>query len=460
MDQMNPSKHWIPELQRKLPLSVVKVDEKSLHTHGGDAWHAHAMPEAVVEVRHEKDIQATMRIASKYKIPVTARGSGRGYVGSCVPVKGGISLSLTKLNKILEVSAKDSLAVVQPGVITERLQIEAKRKGLFYPPDPASLNESSIGGNIATNAGGPRCLKYGVTKNYVMGLNIVLPNGELVKTGGRCHKNKLGFNLVDLFPGSEGMLGIISLATLRLIPHPPARSVLVASFSKVKAAAKAVTAIQQAGYLPCALEIADKFTLEAARGYNKSVPPGEALIIVELDGQAQSVHREIRALKTVIQEIGALQTSIASTEAACEKLWDIRRSFSYSLRATGLIKMNHDVVVPRGKLTELFKVVEKIQQSFSDYRVASFGHAGDGNIHVNLMIDPSEEGRPRVRKAIDMLFASVLELDGTITGEHGVGLARKPWWNVATSRPLRSLHHTIKNALDPHHLLNPGKFLG
>ncbi|MEM9399701.1 MAG: FAD-linked oxidase C-terminal domain-containing protein [Verrucomicrobiota bacterium] len=441
-----------------MPSDRISTDKNVLNEHGGDAWHAHSMPDAVVVPQNEEEVQKVMRVASKYQIAVTARGAGRGYVGSCVPVQGGISLSLAKLSRILKISAPDSLAVVQPAVITGVLQNAAKRKGLFYPPDPASLNESSIGGNIATNAGGPRCLKYGVTKNYVMGLNVVLPNGDLVKTGGQTHKNKLGFNLAELFCGSEGMLGIITEATLRLIPYPPARSVMVASFSKVGQAAKAVMRIQQAGFLPCALEIADNFTLAAARGYNTSVPPGESLIIVELDGQPGSVKHEIKQLKEVIKKLGALHISTASTETSAEKLWDIRRSFSYSLRATGLHKMNHDVVVPRGKLTALFKVASVIQKKYN-YQVASFGHAGDGNIHVNIMVQPDKAKTLKVRKAVDYLFKSVLEMGGTITGEHGVGLARKPWWNDATTPELRSLHQKVKNALDPQRILNPGKFL-
>lgn len=408
--------------------------------------------------RTSEQVQKLVRFSSKYSIPITPRGAGRGYVGGCVPVKGGIVLSLHRMNRIKEISTPDSVAVVQPGVITGDLQQAARAKGLYYPPDPASLKESSIGGNIATNAGGPRCLKYGVTGAYVLGLEVVLMNGDLVRTGGRTHKNKVGFKLHDLFVGSEGMLGIVTEATLRLIPAPPARSGLVATFSHAKEAVAVVTAIQQAGLIPCALEVADSFTLAAARRFNPTTPAGNAFILAELDGQTASVKSELRMLKQIVRQFNPITVKTATTDSAVEALWDMRRDFSYGLRATGLTKLNEDVTVPRGRLLDLFSFAVKLQKE-TGMILACFGHAGDGNIHVNIMLPPEQANSPAAHAALDRLFAQVIAWNGAITGEHGVGLAKKPWWDQAVPPELHRLHQSVKNALDPHNLLNPGKFL-
>jgi len=449
---------WIKALRSELGAAVLSTRASDLQEHGGDAWFAHALPDAVVTPRNSSQVQTLLRFCFKHRIPVTPRGAGRGYVGGCVPVRGGVSLSLRRMNRIVEISAADGVAVVEPGVITGDLQTAVKKLGLFYPPDPASAGESSIGGNIATNAGGPRCLKYGVTRNYVLGLEVVLAHGDLVRLGGRTHKNKLGFNLTDLFTGSEGMLGLVTQATLRLIPHPPARSIVVASFAKAPHAAAAVRAIQKAGILPSVLEVADKFTLQAARRLNPDTPDGEALILVEIDGQSASVRSETRQLAALLKSCRALSVQFAGDGPRAEKLWDIRRGFSYSLKATGLTKLNEDVVVPRGKLVALFNFAGTLQKKYG-LQVACFGHAGDGNIHVNLMVEPARAHSRENRRALDDLFAQVLKWKGSITGEHGVGLAKKPWWRDATSPELRRLHQAVKSALDPKHLLNPGKFL-
>jgi glycolate oxidase len=366
------------------------------------------------------------------------------------------------MNRILELRPEDGLAVVQPGVITVDLQNAAKTVGWFYPPDPASLKECSIGGNVATNAGGPRCLKYGVTRHYVLGLEVVLANGTVVRVGGRTHKNKAGFDLIGMFVGSEGMLGLVTEITCRLIPHPPARAALSAGFADIETAAAVVTKVLNAGYLPCALEVTDAFTLDAARKHLGSgfVPDGQAHVLMEVDGQSASVRNEIVSLAQIVQGAGALSLRVAETEEACEKLWDLRRGFSMSLKATGLTKFNEDVTVPRGRVVDLFKFGAKLQKKYG-IRVACFGHAGDGNIHVNLMADLTKKGaQKKVDAALDELFRQVLAWQGSITGEHGIGLAKKPWWKQAASRELHGLHLMIKKALDPQGLLNPGKFLG
>ena len=453
----------IDELRQVAGIDGVRTDEASREAAAGDKWFARTLPEAVVFGRSTASIAGVMKIAAREKIPVTTRGAGYGYVGGCVPVRGGIVLSTARMDRIKELSAEDFVAVVEPGVITGHLQEAARNKGLFYPPDPASLQDCSIGGNIATNAGGPRCLKYGVTRHYVLGLEVVLADGTVARVGGRTHKNKTGFDLVGLFTGSEGLLGIVTEATLRLLPWPPVRAVLSASFPDMPTAAAAVQSVFAHGHLPSAVEIADRFTLEAARqhaGTETAIPAGEAHLLVEIDGQEASVKAETAELTALLKGARAVSVESALTAEGCDRLWALRRGFSASLKATGLKKLNEDIVVPRGKLVELVEFGAQLGRDY-DVPVACFGHAGDGNIHVNLMVknpdDPAT--KERMERALDALFRGVLAMGGTITGEHGVGLAKKRWWPQAVEAGADELHRRIKRALDPEDLLNPGKFL-
>ncbi len=424
---------------------------------------ANHAPEVVVFAESTHEVSALLRFANEHRIPVTARGAGYGYVGGCVPVRGGIALSLARMNRIKDISFADAIAVVEPGVITGELQAKAKEQRLFYPPDPASLNDCSIGGNVATNAGGPRCLKYGVTRNYVAGLEVVLANGEVVRTGARVHKNKTGFDLIGLFVGSEGMLGVVTEVTLKLLPLPPARATLSAAFDRMSTAAAVVQEIFADGFLPSSLEIADHLTLEAARRDlgSEIVAPGNAHLLVDVDGQAETVAAEMAKLRHLVEAEKPNIVDVATVEADCERLWSLRREFSNSLRATGLTKLNQDVVVPRSRLVELVEFAEGLHTKHG-FPVAAFGHAGDGNIHVNIMADHYNEDaavRDRVEGALDELFKQVLAWGGVITGEHGIGLAKKRWWPEATSEAVRDLHRRLKKTLDPHGILNPGKFL-
>lgn len=450
------------ELARLLGGDVVSTDPQVCAAHAADRWFASRVPEAVIFARTSDDVSQVLRWATKRGVPITPRGAGYGYVGGCVPVRGGVVLSVARMKRIKEINFADAVAVVEPGVITGELQAAVRGKGLFYPPDPASLKDCSIGGNIATNAGGPRCLKYGVTRQYVLGLEVVLASGEILRTGSRTHKNKTGFDLLGLFVGSEGMLGVVTEATLRLLPHPPARASLSASFRTFRQAADAVQAVFKAGFLPSAVEIADSFTLQAAREHcgTAVVPAGRGHLLIDLDGQTESVQSEVHSLQDLIATRGALHLATALGETECEKLWELRRKFSASLKATGLTKLNEDIVVPRGRLVDLVRFAERLRKEHG-FPVACFGHAGDGNIHTNIMAanydDPAV--RARVEVALDQLFAQVLAWGGVITGEHGVGLAKKRWWNEATTVTSRAVHERIKAALDPDGLLNPGKFL-
>ena len=451
------------KLREVLGNDIVVNDPDTLAAHSGDKWFAAHQPEVVVFATSTGDVSKLLQFASREKIPVTARGGGFGYVGGCVPVRAGIALSLMRMNQIKEISFADAVAVVEPGVFTAELKAAARAHKLFYPPDPASMKDCTIGGNIATNAGGPRCLKYGVTRNYVIGLEVVLANGDVLRTGGRVHKNKTGFDLIGLFVGSEGMLGVVTEITLRLLPLAPARATLSAAFATASQAAEAVQAIFAAGFLPSSLEIADHFTLDAARRDvgKMIVPEGNAHLLVDLDGQEESVRSESAAIRDLLEKRKPNTLEIATGEADCERLWALRRQFSNSLRATGLTKLNEDVVVPRSRLVDLMEFADFLQAKHG-FPIACFGHAGDGNIHVNIMADRYNRDaavRERVERALDDLFAQVLTWGGVITGEHGIGLAKKRWWPDATSEVARNLHRRLKQILDPNDILNPGKFV-
>ncbi len=489
---------------KKLLPGEIFLEPATLANYAGDKWFATHQPDAVALPRSTKSVSKILAFAHKNNIPVTPRGAGHGYVGGCVPMHGGIALSTERMGKILEINAKDFVAVVQPAVNTAEFQNKCERRRLFYPPDPASRANNSLGGNIATNAGGPRCLKYGVTRDYVLGLEIVLADGTICKLGGRTHKNKTGFDLHRLFVGSEGLLGVITEATLKLIPLPPFRANLAVGFNSMSAAVRTLQSIFAAGFLPCAAELADEFTLAAAakRTGSKRLLGCKAHLIVELDGQENSVRGEIAAVEKIIrnpsgslapsdgERVGVRGFDLARIapphpgpllhqmeerektkgnkplfiergfgDQECEAVWQIRREISYALRDTGLTKLNEDIVVPRGKLEDLFKFAAALQKKHG-LQLACFGHAGDGNIHTNVMVDYTQPGaRSRSEKCLDELFRWVIANGGAITGEHGIGLAKKRWWPQAVSENSRELHRVVKAALDPHGILNPGKFV-
>src|SRR5450631_1616575 len=325
---MTSAKTKLLRLGKILPGEII-LQPATLAKYAGDKWFASHQPDAVALPRTTKSVAAILRFANQNKIPVTARGGGYGYVGGCVPVRGGIVLSLERMKRIVEINAQDFIAVVQPAVITEQFQNAVEKLGLFYPPDPASRANNFIGGNIATNAGGPRCLKFGVTRDYVLGLEVVLADGTVIRLGGRTHKNKTGFDLTRLFVGSEGLLGIVTEATVKLIPFPPFRATLAVGFGSMKNAVGALQSILAAGFLPSALELADEFTLAAAAKFGGSDQLGvcKAHLIVEIDGQKNSVRGELPEVEKVIRKHKPLFIERGLGDAECEKIWEIRRVF-------------------------------------------------------------------------------------------------------------------------------------
>jgi glycolate oxidase len=438
----------------------VRADGSSLEQYGQDALGIGHPPDLVVIPGSTAEIAAIARLCNEQRVPLVVRGAGTGYTGGAVPTRGGVVLSMERLNRIIEVDELNLLAVVEPHVITGDLQRAVEAVGLFYPPDPASLEMSSIGGNVAECAGGPRGFKYGTTRRYVLGLEAVLPIGEIIETGSKAVKNVVGYDLTQLLIGSEGTLAIITRVTLRLVPKPPARATLLAAFTDIQAAVDAVSALIRRRVVPATIELLDADSLAAMRDTldQQLVPEGTgAMLIVEADGAPAAVDEEIDQVSDACREAGAIRVTLAGNDDDRARLWSARRLLSLALRATGLLKINHDVVVPRGRVPELYAVIEELRTEHR-LRIAAFGHAGDGNIHVNLLVNPEDaDERARAKRAEWRLFESVVALEGSISGEHGIGFAKAPYIGIELSPEEIALMKRVKAAFDPNGILNPGK---
>ena len=447
-------------LQSIVGADNLRADEESRIKYGTDALKRGRAADLIVLPQNTGEVAAVVRACVEHRIPMVPRGAGTGYTGGAVPTSGGVVISLERMNRILEIDEANLIAIVEPNVITGDLQDAVEKVGLFYPPDPASLRQSVIGGNVAECAGGPRAFKYGTTKRYVLALEAVLPTGEVIHTGSKAVKNVVGYDLTQLLVGSEGTLAIITKITLRLVPKPPSRATLSASFKTVRHAVDAVSALIARRAVPAAIELVDEDSLRAVESYvgRPVVPPGAgALLIVECDGTAAGVEEEIENVGEACRATAALGVTRAANDDERDALWHVRRQLSLALRATGLLKINHDVVVPRGRVPELFDVIAELKQRHA-LRIASFGHAGDGNIHVNLMVnkdDPQE--RARAAQAERELFERVVSLEGSISGEHGIGFAKARYLPIELSADEIALMKRLKTAFDPNGILNPGK---
>jgi len=439
----------------------VRQDEPSLVAYGMDALQRGRPADLVVLPGSTDEIAAVVGLCAEAGVPVVPRGAGTGYSGGAVPTEGGVVLSLERLNRILEIDEANLLAVVEPNVITGELQAAAERVGLFYPPDPASLDRSVIGGNVAECAGGPRAFKYGTTRRYVLGLEAVLPTGEIVRTGGKSVKNVVGYDLTQLLVGSEGTLAILTRIVLRLMPLPPVRLTVRATFESIEAAAAAVTALLRARVVPAALELIDGDSLAAVARYlggSALAPPGTAaLLLIEVDGLPSAAAEEASRVREACRASGAVEVERAATPAERDELWRVRRELSPALRTIAPLKINHDIVVPKGRLPELFELVARLKRE-SGLPIPCFGHAGDGNIHVNVMVDPADDAAlARARAAERALFAGVVSLEGSISGEHGIGFAKAPYLHLELDPEVIALMKRVKRAFDPQGILNPGK---
>jgi glycolate oxidase len=438
----------------------LRTDAAAIDAYGVDALGQGHPPDAVVLPANTAEISAIARYCNERRVPMVVRGAGTGFTGGAVPTRGGIVIAMERMNRILAIDETNLLAVVEPNVITAELQRAVEKVGLFYPPDPASLEMSALGGNVAECAGGPRAFKYGTTRRYVLALEAVLPTGEIVTTGSKAVKNVVGYDLTQLLVGSEGTLAIITRITLRLVPRPPARATLLALFTDVRGAVDGVTALIRRRVVPAALELVDADSLAAIRDHlqQEIVPSGTgAVLIVECDGMQAAVDEEIDRVAEACRDAGAMRVSLAANEEDRERLWNVRRLLSGALKATGLLKINHDVVVPRGRVPELFAVIDELRQTYQ-LRIAAFGHAGDGNIHVNLMVDRRDTGqRARARDAERALFEQVVALEGSISGEHGIGFAKAQYIGIELAPEAVALMKRVKTAFDPNGVLNPGK---
>jgi glycolate oxidase len=447
-------------LRDALGAEWIRTDAASRELYGQDALGQGHPPDLIVLPGDTAQVAAVVRLCAAHHVPLVVRGAGTGYTGGAVPTQGGVVLSMERMNRILEIDEVNLLAIVEPNVVTGDLQRAVEERGLFYPPDPASLDRSAIGGNVAECAGGPRAFKYGTTRRYVLALEAVLPTGEIIHTGSKAVKNVVGYDLTQLIVGSEGTLAIVTQATLRLIPKPPAQATLLALFESIDAAVEAVTALIRLRAVPAAIELVDADSLAAVHDYlGQSVVPREAkaALIVEVDGSASAVGDEIDRVAQGCAEGGAVIVVRAETSSEREQIWTLRRQLSLALRATGLLKINHDVVVPRGRVPELFAVVAELKRHH-DLRIACFGHAGDGNIHVNIMVNKADAAEiARARQAEQTLFERVVALEGSITGEHGIGFAKAKYLGIELSDAEIALMKRIKRAFDPNGILNPGK---
>lgn len=440
------------------PEQVTTVPEE-LACYSYDGTGREYSPAAVAFPGSSEEIRRIMALASATPFPVVPRGAGTGMSGGSLPVAGGLVLVLSRLNRILEIDRENHLAVVEPGVITGDLRAEAARHGLYYPPDPASLQFCTMGGNVAECAGGPSAVKYGVTRDYVLGLEAVLPDGRLIHTGVRTAKGVVGYDLTRLLVGSEGTLAVITKITVKLLPAPEARSTLLVLCRTMVEATRLVGSIL-AHHTPCTLEYMDRTALAIVRDKLPSPFPAEAgaLLLIELDGRADTVPLATQGLTDFLQsQPGIIQSRTAENAAEAQQLWAARRAISPAAFSLKPHKMSEDVVVPRSRLPELVSCTEALGRELGVV-IFTFGHAGDGNIHVNIMLDRNVPQEVRQAEAAkQLLFAAVLRLGGTLSGEHGVGLTKAPYLALELDQPTLALMRQIKNLFDPQNILNPGK---
>ncbi len=449
-------------LGRELGPSRVIRDEERLERFLIDESGLGRYPaECAVLVESRAEVELVLRLAREHRLPVTPRGAGSGMTGGALPVRGGIVLSTERMTAIREIDEDDLLAVVEPGVITGDLIAAVEARGLFYPPDPASLASCSLGGNVAENAGGPRAFRYGVTREYVLGLETVLMGGETVRMGRRTPKGVTGYDTVAAIVGSEGTFAVATEITLKLLPKPPAVATLLAAFPDALAAGRAVGGIIKAGERPRALELLDRATIDHLRGrapYRFPEGAGAALI-VELDGAPEGLEAQLLRCAAACEAAGACELLVASDEQQRRDLWETRRRANPTLKMLHRRKIPEDVVVPRSAIPEMLRRVDAIAAA-ERVQCATYGHAGDGNLHINLLVDdePGDVARDQaIERAKDGIIRATLDLRGTLAGEHGVGLLKQKYVPWEQAPPLLALQRRMKRAFDPDDLLNPGK---
>ena len=436
-------------------------DKAHLIAYSYDATRNHYEPDAVVFPRNEDDISAILKYCNDEKIIITPRGAGSGFTGGALPANGGVILALEKhMNKILEIDMENMVAVVQPGVINMDLQRAVEAKGLFYPPDPASQDYSTLGGNVSENAGGMRAAKYGITKDYVMALRAVLPNGEIIRAGKKTIKDVAGYNIAGTLIASEGTLAIITEITLKLIAKPKLSRTAMGVFDSVESAMNAVYKTMAAGVTPVAMEFLDNLTIRAVeQKYAKGLPiDAGAILITDVDGNLDiDLDGQLETIERVFKENGCSDFKIARDKDESNALWFARRNASPSITVYGSKKLNEDITVPRSQLPALLREIDKVAKKYN-VNVPCFGHTGDGNVHTNVMVDGSDPAQLEIgHKAIEEIFQATVDLGGTLSGEHGIGLSKAPYMHMAFTEGEMELFRSLKRAFDPNNILNPFK---
>jgi len=417
-------------------------------------------PEIAVEASEVASVQALLRLANELRFPVTPRGLGTGLAGGALPVLGGVVLSLARMNRIIAIEPRNMIAVVEPGAVNLDLKNAVREHGLFYPPDPASLDTCSLGGNAATNAGGPSCVKYGTTRDYILGLEAVLPNGEMLAAGVRTRKGVVGYDLTRLFVGSEGTLGVITKLILRLIPHPAAVTTLVALFPKLVPAMEAIAKILLNGHIPSAIEFLDRRCLELVGDLLPfaGVKEAGAMLLIEADGDPERIQREIEAIGELCLDGGAADVLMAPDAGRRNRMWDVRKEVTLRIEERYPLDVHEDIVVPLGRIAEFVACLPEYEAAYGMI-IYSFGHAGDGNIHLNITAD-SLDAALRVEEGVRQIVKKVLVMGGTMSGEHGVGIAKQRFLPLELSPESIRLQRAIKLLFDPNCILNPGKVFG
>jgi glycolate oxidase len=433
---------------------------EDLAVYGYDGTFEDGRPDVVVLPSSTNQVSRIIQVAAAERIPLVARGMGSGLAAGSVPFRGGIALATTRMNRILEIDGANYTARAEAGVVTADLQTAVEKTGLFYPPDPSSNRHSTIGGNIACNAGGPRCLKYGVTGDYVLGLTIVLADGRILQTGSKCIKDVVGYDLNALFTGSEGTLGVITEALLRLIARPKFFRTALAEFPKLDDAAQAVNAILSSGVVPSSIELMDETALACVEeGLHLGLPLDvEAALLVEVDGTDEAgVGREIEAAAEILRKDGARSVRVAKDEDERASLWQARRSVSPALGRKAPNKLGEDITIPRSNIPEAVRRLKAISAKYG-LPIVLYGHAGDGNLHPNILFDKHDPRQwQKVGEMVREEFSAALDLGGTLSGEHGVGALKRPYLENALGPVSTEIQKRIKQALDPLNILNPGK---
>ncbi|HMA84075.1 MAG TPA: FAD-linked oxidase C-terminal domain-containing protein [Desulfosalsimonadaceae bacterium] len=459
-----PNKHLIKEFEKQVGRQNIMAEEADRQAYAYDSAVLDAVvPALVIRPTTTEQLGQTVRLCHQHGLPLTVRGSGTNLSGGTIPSSAESVVIVTNaLADIIEINAEDMYGVVQPGVITANFAAAAAEKNLFYPPDPGSQTVSTIGGNVAENAGGLRGLKYGVTKDYVMGIEFFDAAGELVKSGSRTVKCATGFNLTDLMVGSEGLLGVYSQITLKLIPPPKAQQAMMAVFDSVDKASETVSAIIASQIIPCTLEFLDNFTIRTVEDFRQAGLPvdAEALLLIEVDGHPAAVEDDAAQIKELCTRQGATKIQMAQSAAEKDLIWQARRDALPALARLKPTTVLEDATVPRSKIPEMVKRINEIGKKYN-ITIGTFGHAGDGNLHPTILTDKrNHEEFSRVEKAIDEIFETALSFGGTLSGEHGIGLAKSKYLENETSRGTILYSRRLKKALDPKNILNPGKMIG